>query len=160
MEVLSIVSFIVGFFLALQLAFPVTMEFFGDSDYVNLISIAVFIALMVIVSILIRMLANILKKIVHMSFLGFVDNIGGAVLGVLKVTLLISVLLWVVDSTQFYTMQPDDSIFYPYIFGVAPNIFSWLGQFLPFIESLIDTMEHMPKQKDSYLTMSWAGLNL
>ena len=43
--VFSFVAFFIGLFLALELAVPVSLEFFGESDYFDFVAILVFIVL-------------------------------------------------------------------------------------------------------------------
>lgn len=153
-EVVSIISYIIGFFLALHLSFPVTVYLLDGFPGINLLSIVVFVGLFIVIALLTKTLGKLLRNIVHMSFLGVFDQLGGSIFGLLKWTLIISIFLWVAASTQLFVMKPDDSIFYPYLYGLAPNIFAWLGDYFGFIQELIDAMQDMSKQKDIYLTIS------
>lgn len=156
-EVFSFLGFFIGLILALQLTIPVTAEFFSDSGFFDLISIGVFVALFILLSVGIRMGARILKKMIDVTLFGTIDNMVGAVAGLLKWAFLVSMIAWVFDSVGFEFQQNlvTNSLIFPYIVGIGPWIFGWLGDIIPFIHDLIDSMDSIKESKDTYLTFAY-----
>ncbi|MBL0741797.1 CvpA family protein [Chryseolinea lacunae] len=89
----------------------------------------VFVAIVVAVSLLARML----KASVNKTLLGSADQVAGAVLGMLKTTFMLSILLWIVDSLdiKFPSRYTEHSWVYPMVARVAPKVTQWIGAILP-----------------------------
>lgn len=89
----------------------------------------VFIAIVIVVSLLGRML----KASIDKSFLGRVDEGAGAALGLLKTAFLISVALWIVNSLHWQLPEEwtANSRIMPVIAGFAPKVTSWVGELIP-----------------------------
>lgn len=87
----------------------------------------------VIIVIAVRLLANLIKVSIDKSFLGRVDQIAGAFLGIIKTAFMLSVLLWIVDSMKVNIpgKWTNDSRLLPEIAVFAPKVTSWIGNFLP-----------------------------
>lgn len=152
-EVVSFLGFFIGLILSLQLTIPVTTWLFSGGDYYDLFSILVFIALFILLSIGIKMGARLLKRMIDVTIFGTVDNIVGGVTGIIKWGFIVSMIAWVFESVGF-TFQgniTDDSLIFPYISRVGPVVLEWIGNSIPFIQELIDSLESIPS-KDDYLT--------
>lgn len=155
-ELFTFVAFFIGLFLALELTIPVASSFFGDSNYFEVISVVVFIMLFILLTIGIRAAAKALKKAVDLTIFGTLDNLIGAIAGLLKYAFIVSIVFWVFESVGFDLVDRyvDNTLLFPYIVGIGPTVFEWLGYILPFIQDLIDSMEELPKAKDTYVTLS------
>ncbi|SNS50679.1 membrane protein required for colicin V production [Ekhidna lutea] len=153
-EILSFVAFFIGLFLALELTVPVSTSIFGDTSYFEIAAVLVFIALFVLLSLAIKAGAKALKSMVDMTIFGAVDNLVGAFAGLFKWAFILSVLFWVFESVGFdiSNRYADNTIIFPYIVSIGPTVFEWLGNVLPFIRDLIDSMENLPKGKGTYMT--------
>lgn len=154
-EVFSFIAFFVGLFLALEFTIPVSMKLFGGSDYLEIISIGVFIVLFILLSMAIKAGAKAIKKAVDITIFGTLDNLAGALAGGLKSAFVISIVFWVLESVgfDFYIDYADDSFIFPYIVHIGPSVFDWLSQLIPVIKDLIDSMEKMSKSSDPYMTL-------
>ncbi len=154
-EALSFFAFFIGLFIALEFTIPVTLSLFGSSSFFDLIAIVVFILLFVLLSFLIKLGAKSMKNVVDFTLLGVVDNFFGAVAGVFKSAFIISIIFWVIESVGVDVVDrySDDTVIFPYIVGMGPTVFEWLSGLIPLIRDLIDTMESLPANKDSVLTM-------
>ncbi len=154
-EIFSFLAFFIGLFIALEFTIPVTVSLFGSSSYFDLIAIVVFILLFVLLSFLIRLGAKSIKSVVDFTLLGTVDNFFGAVAGAFKSAFIISVIFWVIQSVGVDVIErySDDTVIFPYIVGIGPTVFEWLSGLIPLIQDLMDTMDSLPTQKDSVLTM-------
>lgn len=154
-ELFSLLAFFIGILLALQLTIPVTIRFFGDSNYFEVISILVFIGLFILLSFLIKAGAKLLKSAIDITPFGILDNIAGAVSGVLKLAVIISVVIWVSSSVgiDFQNAYAKESVIFPYIVDIGPSVFKAIGHLIPVIQDLIDSMDNIPKTKDTLISV-------
>ena len=155
-EVFSFFGFFVGLIIALQLTIPVTVRFFSDSEYFDIVAILVFIVLFVLLGLAIKMGARFIKNVLDMTIFGMVDNLIGAVTGIVKWAFLISAVLWVLNSVgvTFEKGLASDSIILPYLLDFSPVVFGWIAGFIPFVQDLIDTMKDIPGSKNTYLSFA------
>ena len=77
-ELFSLVGFFIGLFIAIELTIPVAERFFADSDYFQLFTVLVFAGLFVLTVLAVSLVAKMIKKVLDLTFLGFFDNILGA----------------------------------------------------------------------------------
>ena len=154
-ELFSLLAFFIGLFLALELTIPVSVRFFGESNYFDIVSILVFIGLFILLSYLIKTGARLLKKAIDITPFGMLDNLAGALSGIFKVALIISVIIWVCSSVgiDFQKSFATESIFFPYLVVVGPSVFEFVGHLIPIIQDLIDSMDNIPKTKDTLITV-------
>ncbi|MDH5608091.1 MAG: CvpA family protein [Cyclobacteriaceae bacterium] len=142
-EVFSLVAFFLGIFVAIQFTSPVTEKYFAESEYFGVMSFIVFLVLFIGMAILINLAAKAMKKMVDLTILGMLDNALGALMGVFKWALLISILVWILASLdiQLPQEQVDNSILYPLIEGLGPQVFEIAGTVIPFFHDIFDTLE-------------------
>ena len=108
-----------------------------DDDVLPFIAFGV-VFLIVIVAV--NILGGIIRAVVYKSFLGGFDQVAGGVLGALKTTFMISVVLWIIDSVQisFPDHWTNDSILYPFVAQVAPTLTLWIGKLIPALGNIFD----------------------
>lgn len=89
----------------------------------------VFLAIVIVV----RLVGNLIKVSLDKSFLGKVDQVAGAFLGLIKTCFMLSVLIWLVDSLKisFPDRWTHNSWLLPGIASFAPRVTSWVGEFFP-----------------------------
>ncbi|AHM61736.1 colicin V production protein [Flammeovirgaceae bacterium 311] len=134
LEVIGIVAFIIGIVVGLKL-----LQWSIDwlSGYVDLdeslLPYIAFFVLFVLVVVGINLIGNIASKALHLTFLGVIDSLLGAVAGLLKWALGISVLFWVASTMELN--RPGglltQSWFYDMLAPLAPRFFDMIGQALP-----------------------------
>ncbi len=153
-EFFSFLAFFIGLFVALELTVPVAEWLFRNSSFFELLSILVFIALFILLSLAIKAGARILKGMIDATIFGALDNVVGALAGMIKWIFILSIITWVFDSVGFNIEDryASDAVIFPYIVDIGPKIFSWLSEILPFIQDLIDSLENMSKKDDSLMT--------
>ena len=76
-------------------------------------------------------IGNILQKIIDIILLGFLNKAAGAIFGIVKGALILSILLLIInyfDSNQKFIKEEykESSIFYEPIASFAPNLYNWL----------------------------------
>ena len=100
--------------------------------------------------------ARFIKNVLDMTIFGMVDNLIGAVTGIVKWAFLISAVLWVLNSVgvTFEKGHASESIILPYLLDFSPVVFGWIAGFIPFVQDLIDTMKDIPGSKNTYLSFA------
>ena len=138
-ELFSILSIILGVLGGFKLMGYVMVylqdEFHADKATLPYIAfIIVFVAIVIVV----RLIGRMFKLSVDKTFLGSMDKIMGAVLGMFRAAFMCSVIIWIADSLRF--APPDgwikDSWLYPVTASVAPVIANWAGSFIPFFREI------------------------
>ena len=154
-ESFSFLAFFIGLFVALELTIPISLALFEGSSFFDLGAIGIFIALFVILTILVNASAKAFKKAIDMTLLGSVDNLFGAFAGIFKWVFVVSILIWVLDSVGFEIADryAANTIILPYIVQVGPVIFGWIGEVIPFVQDLIDSMDQLPERGSTYMTV-------
>lgn len=144
-ELFAFLAFFVGLFVAIELTIPVAHRFFSSSGYFQAFTIIVFVGLFVVAVILINLLAKIIKKALDLTFMGFFDNILGAIAGVFKWAFILSVFFWVFDSIglRLPLDQADDSLLYPLVQAIGPGTYKWLSGILPFVNDMMDSLKNI-----------------
>lgn len=92
-----------------------------------------FAVVFLLVVIVVNLLGKLIKLSVDKSFLGSVDQAAGGLLGLLRTTFMLSIVLWIVDSLKFKFLShwTEDSWLYPMVAGFAPKITDWISELLP-----------------------------
>lgn len=154
MELFSFIGFFAGLFAAIKLTIPISNSFFQDTEYFQILTIGVFIVLFVVVVLIMNLLGKILKKAVDITFLGFFDNILGALASVFKWAFIFSVIIWVFDSIGLRIPAEfiSDSMIYPIIEVIGPKVFEWVSYVMPFVKDMIDSLENITGKSKSVYT--------
>ena len=106
--------------------------------YEALLPIISFIAVFIIILVVINLIGKGLKSILDMTLLGSFDSITGAIAGLLKWTLVLSLLIWFVSNYLYYPLDDigEDAIVYPLVASLAPLLFDALSALLPYLQNL------------------------
>ena len=94
----------------------------------------VFIAIVIGV----RLLGRLIKVSIDKTFLGRLDQVAGAALGLLKAAFLLSVAIWILRAlhVNLPNQWARDSWLFPMIEAFAPKITLWLGEYMPFLKDI------------------------
>jgi membrane protein required for colicin V production len=134
-ELITMLAFIIAIISAFKLLHT-ALEFV--SPYIKSGSFAVllsFILVFTIVFVLIVMLGKILKTMIGNTFLGVFDKVGGAIIGGLKATFSVSMILWMCHNARidnFYKEYTADAFIYPYMVNFAPEFIRLVSYVIPF----------------------------
>ncbi|MCF6171909.1 MAG: CvpA family protein [Bacteroidales bacterium] len=118
-----------AFFFSDYAANLLTEHFTISKKYLAAIS---FVVTFVVVILAVTVLGNALHKIIDVLMLGFLNKAAGAVFGILKGALYMSILIFVinyfgVEQSLINKDSRDKSLFYEPVASVAPFIYSWLN---------------------------------
>lgn len=94
----------------------------------------VFIAILIGVT----LLGKLIKISIDKTFLGRVDQVAGAALGVLKAVFLLSVSLWILNALDFDLPEKwtTTSWLLPRVESFAPTVTMWLSDYIPFFKDI------------------------
>jgi membrane protein required for colicin V production len=104
-----------------------------------------FILIFVGVVLLVNLLGKMLKKIIHMAFLGGIDRMAGAVIGGLKWVFFLSLIIWAfqVFGLELPSHLQEKSFLYSYLVGLAPAIVDLFGFVIPATSDLLDKISEL-----------------
>jgi membrane protein required for colicin V production len=137
LELFFLLAIVLGVFLSFKLM-GVGMEYLAekfnaDKKVLPYISFAI---IFLIVVALVSLIGKIIKNSVDKTFLGKIDAVAGAALGVIKHAFGVSVIIWLVEAFQiaFPEGWKEESVLYPIAAKVAPTLSEYFGEFLPFFK--------------------------
>ncbi len=141
---------IFAFFVAIVMAFQL-MDWGTEilaTKVENLTFMLPFVAFLIIftvVVLIIRGLAILVKKTLDFTILGPLDSIAGSILGVLKIGIMLSLVLWVANSFEFSISRDyiQESKAYPYIQPLAPIAINFLDAYTPIIKEAVATIQEL-----------------
>ena len=138
---------ILAFVLATVLSFRLMDEtIILVRPYISQNSLIPFCAFMLVfIGVLVAMFTinKILKKVLDYTLFGVVDDIAGALLGLLKWAFALSVVLWLMNQVEIVVPKEyaEGSFLYPYIVEYSPILIDWVAGMLPMAKDLIDSIK-------------------
>jgi membrane protein required for colicin V production len=148
LELIAILAFILAIIGGFKLL-HIGMEYVSKvyDGFGNFLPFVAFLVLFVLILIIVNMAGNILKKIIDWTPFGVLDNFAGAVIGVIKWALMLSIVLWVMTSLsinlpEFFT---KNSKILPIITGFAGQVSHFISTIFPSFENFIQTLEDLFK---------------
>lgn len=127
-ELFSLLALILGIYGSVHFAdlpAPYLKEYLNiDSSFFSLAS---FSLTFIFIVILIRILGLVIDKVIKMAALGLVSRFFGAIFGALKATFILSVLLFIVNTVDYYLdlipiQQKKESVLYEPISAMLTSI--------------------------------------
>ena len=132
MELITILSFVLAIIGGFKLL-HIGMEYLSKmyDGFGTFLPFVAFIVIFVLIIFLVNATGAILKRIIDWTPFGIMDNVLGAIVGLLKWSLVIGVFFWVVDALSISIIQQahDGSVVLP-----------WITQLLTYTGGLISTV--------------------
>ncbi len=131
-EIATLAALVIGLYMAFffsDFAANMLNDLFDiDQKYVAVIA---FLMTFIVVIFLVITVGKIVQKFIEVLLLGFLNKLAGAVFGMLKGALILSILIFVINYFHFgdFIFKEDTrqkSIFYEPIESIAPKLYSWL----------------------------------
>ncbi|MBN2638661.1 MAG: CvpA family protein [Bacteroidales bacterium] len=132
-EVASLAAFILGLYFAFYFSnftANILREYFTiDEKYMAAIS---FIVTFIGVLFIVLAIGKLLEKVIDVLLLGFLNKFAGAVFGILKGALFLSIIIFVINyfdpNHSFIKKETKEkSVFYEPVESIAPALYSWLN---------------------------------
>ena len=144
LEVIGLLAFILailGGFKLLHWGVQILNQYMDS--YSQFVPFIAFIVIFVGILILVNMLGKLLKRVIDMTIIGSLDNLGGALLGLAKWAFGLSVVLLIFDTMEidFFIDQSESSFMYPFIAPVAPAVFDYFNDYFPFLKQLFESLK-------------------
>ncbi len=137
---------IIAFFLAIIAGFHLMywgVDWLGQyvKGYDAILPIISFIVIFLFTIIIINLIGKSLKSILDMTLLESLDNITGAITGLLKWALMLSLMIWIVETYGNYPLDrfSDDATIFPLVATLAPLLFDSLAPALPLLKDLLNS---------------------
>jgi membrane protein required for colicin V production len=147
LEIASLLAFVLGVVGGLALlndAIPLVQHYVGEAfGLLPLVSFGLVFATIVWG---VHLLSRFIRTAVHLTPLGLLDNVGGAVSGVLKWVLGMSLLLHGIGLAGIQLIAPQllaDSQVLPIVREATPVALSVVGFVLPFAGTLLDRLREV-----------------
>ncbi|MDN3687520.1 CvpA family protein [Cyclobacterium jeungdonense] len=143
---LSILAFFIGIILAFRfMHWGAELLAERVESLTFMLPFVAFILIFLAVTITIRILAYLVKQALDLTILGTFDNFAGSILGLLKWSIMISLLIWVAHSFEFEVPEEmrKGSVIYPMIVPIAPAMVSFLDDYTPIIDAAIATIKEL-----------------
>lgn len=143
-SILSVIAFLVSLGMAFILL-DWGVELLGDyiEGLKGLLPYLAFVMIFGVVAVLINLGGNMVKKAMDLTLLGSFDNIGGALLGVLKWIFGASLFIWLTQSVgiEIPNNMQEQSWLFNKIQPVAPWVIDSFSEYWPFMESLFQSIK-------------------
>jgi membrane protein required for colicin V production len=143
LEVISLGALLIGIIGGLKLlnqALPVMRSFVGD--VYGLLPFVTFLLVFAGIILAVRLLGLFLKTAVDFTPFGLVDNVLGSILGGLKWSFALSLLLYVSGLAGMAVSEEtaQASLVYPKLVLLTPLALKGIGVLLPFVKNLLHTL--------------------
>jgi membrane protein required for colicin V production len=151
LEIVSLAAFFIAIILGIKLL-DVGVDFVSNyiEGYDHILPVIVFTILFIGIIILLNWIGKLLKKVLDMTLFGSIDDIIGAVLGVVKWALVLSIFFWIFSSFggKFSAEVTSDSFLYDPVSSFAPNLFGIISSIFPFVEEFFNNSKDFIKEKE------------
>jgi membrane protein required for colicin V production len=142
--IFSFLGFMIGLAAAVKLSAIVAgylgRHVFTGSRWLPVIS---FLLVFIVVILLVGWGARLVRKIVDIAMLGWLDRIGGVVLYVIIYTLIFSVILFFAEKILWLkTSVTRDSVVYATIAPWGPKVIDHIGNIIPFFKDMFLQLEN------------------
>ncbi|MFY0593192.1 CvpA family protein [Roseivirga sp.] len=140
--ILAFVLAIIGGFKLMELGMTYLEGYLEGVDH--LLPFISFIVIFIGIILLVNMLGKLVKKMVDMTLLGGVDKFAGAIVGIVKWAIGVSIILWLtLNFGVELPGQDEELVLYPFLADLGPNIISALDVVLPFAEEMLESIKEL-----------------
>ena len=141
--IFSLLAFIIGLAAALKLSSVLAVylqkNVVAASGWLPVLS---FLVVFIVVILIVRLGARVIKKTIDFAMLGWLDRLGGMVLYIIIYTIIFSVILFFAEKLFF--LQPQviaSSAVYKYVVPWGPKVINNLGNIIPFFRGMFIQLE-------------------
>ena len=144
MAVVSLVALVAGIIGAIAWT-PILLTHLTDRSDLSpeLLSVLAFLAIFIVVVIALNIAGKLIKIVIDLTPIGAIDGLVGALLGMLKWALGVSIILWVMDKAQLGLPSDEQSTLLVTIKQVAPYVFEQMVAWSPYFEELLANLGNL-----------------
>lgn len=145
LEIVGILAFVLGIiggFKLMELGMTYLDDYFEDFDH--LLPFISFIVIFLAILLLVNLVGKAVKKVLDMTLLGGVDKFAGALVGLAKWAIGLSLVLWLTQNFGVVLPgQDEDLVLYPYLAELGPNLIKSMSVVLPFAEEMLESIKEL-----------------
>lgn len=140
MELTMLLSFILavatGFYLMHEVMIFLKEYFDIGKTFLPLVS---FMLIFIGVVLLVNLLGRLTKKLMDFTPLGNVDDLAGALLGILKWSFALSIVIWLMNNAGIHLPREytEDTVIYPVLQAYGPKMIEYSSAILPYAKELL-----------------------
>jgi membrane protein required for colicin V production len=110
-------------------------QFYIDEKALPYISFA---CVFFIILFIINLTARLLMRRIHKPLLGYADPYAAALIGLLRTSFMMSILIWIFESMELHFLEEwmEDSWVLPVVANFAPGIINGIGSVIPFFRDI------------------------
>lgn len=141
-ESLSVILGMILGFKLMQVGIDYLLNFFPNMN--KILPFLSFIIIFTLVVLLVRTIGRAIKTILDVTiFAGILDNITGAIIGFLKFTFLVSILVWMLKTSGIIIPESvtKDAPIFQFISDIAPKVVKVVEYLLPFAKDLFEQVK-------------------
>lgn len=146
LELISIAAFILAIYGGFKLL-HIGMEYVSRvyEGFGTLLPFVAFLVLFVLIIIVVNIIGKILKKIIDWTPLGIIDNIAGALIGILKWAVAVTIFIWVITvlNLDFDSQTLNDSKILAFTNKVLNQTIEFIGTIFPSFKDFISTIKEL-----------------
>jgi membrane protein required for colicin V production len=146
LELITIIAFILAIIGGFKLI-HIGMEYLSRmyDGFGSFLPFVAFLVIFVLIIILVNTIGSILKKIIDWTPLGVVDNFAGALLGILKWALGVSIVFWVITTLNFDFISDSvqNSKILPFTNKILTSVGDFISTIFPSFDDFINTLKEL-----------------
>jgi len=145
LEIFGILAFvlaIIGGFKLMELGMTYLSAYFDGIDH--LLPFISFLVIFIAIILLVNLFGKLVKKMVDMTLLGGVDKFAGAIVGIVKWAIGLSIILWLTNNFGIELPgQDEELVLYPFLAELGPSLITALDVVLPFAEEMLESIKEL-----------------
>jgi len=126
----------------MELGMTYLSEYFDGIDH--LLPFISFLVIFIAIILLVNLFGKLVKKMVDMTLLGGVDKFAGAIVGIVKWAIGLSIILWLTNNFGIELPgQDEELVLYPFLAELGPSLITALDVVLPFAEDMLESIKEL-----------------
>jgi membrane protein required for colicin V production len=140
-EIFSVVAIFLGVLFGFKLM-GATMVYLEEEFFIDEFALPyiAFGAVFFLIVFCVNLVAKIIMDKFPDGLLGMVDPYAGAILGLIRTTFMLSLVLWILDSLKIHFPEEwiGESWVFPMVSNFAPDTFKGIGNLIPFFSDIVN----------------------
>jgi len=126
----------------MELGMTYLSAYFDGIDH--LLPFISFLVIFIAIILLVNLFGKLVKKMVDMTLLGGVDKFAGAIVGIVKWAIGLSIILWLTNNFGIELPgQDEELVLYPFLAELGPSLITALDVVLPFAEEMLESIKEL-----------------
>ncbi len=141
--IFSILGFIIALAAALKLSSTIALKISEHTNFGKWLPALSFLLVFIAAAFGIKLLGNVIQKLVETVLLGWANRIAGILLYALLYCIIFSIFIFY--AVQLNLLQPNTvkaSMIYPYLQPVGPKVIEGLGTIVPWFKNMFASLEN------------------